>query len=391
MTALARPLPDPERSLTRQLDVSALPASVRLAAGLAVAALLLWPLLLLLPDALSGAAWSGAVWSAAWSSVWQAAVASTLGVALAIPLGWAGARVVFPGRRTLRALLTLPIVTPVLGIALGAGWMLDGGVSLLILVHAGFGLAVGIRLSGGAWTSLDPQAAQTARTLGFGSLRLIRQLYLPALGTTLAAGWALSFALAVSAFGAAYLLASDAVPVLPEVIGAPFEDQAPVAGAAILLALLVSLALLVFARCRPVFRVGSSRPEPVALETLSAKQIGVLVASALLGFLVALGPLFASLHGGGGGHDRCRRTGDRRELRRSVRGSASARGRSDLSAPPGGDPRRGLARRLASPRFHRRGGDRAAAGLGARLGRGGTVPPVLPARGTRGWAAVGRP
>jgi hypothetical protein len=45
--------------LKRQLDVSALPTGVRLAVGLWFAAALLWPIVLLFPDALTTEAWSG--------------------------------------------------------------------------------------------------------------------------------------------------------------------------------------------------------------------------------------------------------------------------------------------------------------------------------------------
>jgi ABC-type Fe3+ transport system permease subunit len=68
---------------------------------------------------------------------------------------------------------------------------------------------------------LDPHEAQAARTLGFGEIQLLRRLYLPALGRTFSAAWALAAGLAVSTFGAAYLLAPDATAALPLVVGPP--------------------------------------------------------------------------------------------------------------------------------------------------------------------------
>ena len=297
MTALARPVPDLGRSSTRQLGVIALPATVRVAAGLAGAAVFLWPLLLLLPDALSTEAWSGVVLSAGWSSVWQAGVAATAGVALSIPLGWATARLALPGRTLLRALLTLPIVTPAFGVALGTAWLFDVGWPFLLLANAGFGLAIGVRLSGGAWIGLDPGAAEAARTLGVGDLQLARQHYLPALGPTLAAAWALSFALAVSAFGTAYLLAPDSSPTLPEIASSARPNDALAAGAALLLTVVAGAALVLFARCRPTFRASPGRARPVPLDVLSVRQVLALAIALPLGLFVAVGPLFAVLHG----------------------------------------------------------------------------------------------
>jgi len=298
VTAFARPLTDPDRSLTRQLDVSTLPTSVRVAVGLGFAAVFLWPIVLLFPDALTIEAWSGEVFSAAWFSIWQTVLATTVGVALSIPLSWASAELSIPGRTLLRGLWTLPIVTPAFAVALGASWIWDGGSPLLILAHAGLGLAIGVRLGSGAWSMLDPHEAQTARTLGFGEIQLVRRLYLPALGRTFVAAWALAAGLAVSTFGAAYLLAPDPTATLPLVAGPPGRGAAPsAAGASLVLILLAAAAFVAFLRCRPAGDSSTIHSPHVSLELLSVPRLVVLALATLFGLVLAIGPLFALLHG----------------------------------------------------------------------------------------------
>ena len=297
MTALAPPISDPSRSLTHQIAASSLPTAVRVAIGAVAAAVLLWPVLWLVPEVLTTGVWSLGLVGTAWLSLWQAALAATLGVALSVPLGWALARLTLPARPLLRALLTLPIVTPALALGLGTAWLLDGGWPLLAAANVGFGLAVGVRLGGAAWSALDPREAEVAETFGLNARDRLRFHYLPALGGAFAAAWALAFALAVSSVGTAHLLGSGSTSALPVAAGSVLAGSGEPAAAALLLAVIVIAALVAFVRCRPRLRASSAEPHTTPLREVELRVQLLLVLVFAAAALVALGPLLALLHG----------------------------------------------------------------------------------------------
>ena len=299
MTALPRHISDPDRSTIRPLQARSLPASLRVVVALAGAAALLWPLAPLAVDAASVDAWTRETWSAAWFSVWQAAVAAAAGVALSMPIGWALARVAVPGRRLLRAVLTLPVVMPAVALALGTSWLHDDAWGYLLLAHAAFGLAVGVRLGGSAWRSLDPHALEAASTFGMSWRQAARWYVAPALRRTYLAAWALSFALAVSAVGTAVLLAPVSRPALPELAGTLSEGSAgtaETAAASMVLVGIVAVATLVFVRSRPDRGEFAPSDEARPAGELGRRARVLLAAVFALALLVAVGPVVALAH-----------------------------------------------------------------------------------------------
>jgi thiamine transport system permease protein len=299
VTALARHISDPDRSLARQLNVRSLPASARMVVALAAAATLLWPLARLAVDLGSGGAWSGAVFTATWFSIAQAVIAAAAGVALSIPIGWSLARLAVPARRLVRALLTAPVALPALGIALGMSWLLPDQWTLLLVAHSGFGLAVGVRLGGSAWLALDPREAETARTLGLNDLQVVRWHLVPALGRSYLAAWALASALALGAVGTPLLLATASRSTLSQLAGATAggEIAAPAAGATLILLVTLAAALVVFIRCRPDHERPAGAPEFQPLGGVAVRERLLLAAAFTLAALVVLAPLFALFHG----------------------------------------------------------------------------------------------
>lgn len=299
MTALARHISDPDRSLARQLQVRSIPTGVRIAVGLLAAAALLWPLLPLLMESLTVDAWSGDLASALLVSLVHGIPAATVGVLLSIPIGWALARLFIPARRLVRALLTLPIVTPAFATALGTSWLFGESWPLLVLSTAGFGLAVGVRLGGGAWLALDPRESETARTLGLTFVQIIRWHYVPVLARPYAAAWALALALAVSSFGAAHLLASSTSPALPEVAAA-ISEGAPSSGsaaAAILLAIVAGAAVIAFLRWRPEHDISMGDVGFEPLRNVAPRERILLAFAFLTAGILALGPFIALAQG----------------------------------------------------------------------------------------------
>lgn len=155
-----------------------------------------------------------------WFTVWQAAASTGLTLALALPGAYVFARLDFPGKQVLRAVVTVPFVLPtvVAGSAflalLGRGGLLDElwGVRLdttvwaILLAHVFFNYAVVVRTVGGLWAQLDPRQEEAARVLGAGRFAAWRRVTLPALGPAVAGAALMVFLFTFTSFGAVQIL-----------------------------------------------------------------------------------------------------------------------------------------------------------------------------------------
>jgi thiamine transport system permease protein len=153
----------------------------------------------------------------AWFTIWQAAVSTALTVLVALPGAYVFARYEFPGKRLLRAAVTVPFVLPtvVVGSAflslLGEdgplaflGW--DQTVAAILLAHVFFNYAVVVRTVGGLWAHLDPRQEDAARVLGAGRWQTFRSVTLPALRPAIAAAAAIVFLFTFTSFGVILIL-----------------------------------------------------------------------------------------------------------------------------------------------------------------------------------------
>ena len=114
-----------------------------------------------------------------WFTTWQALASTALTLLVALPGAYVFARLDFPGKQVLRAVVTVPFVLPtvVVGTAflalVGRGGLLDElwGVRLdttvwaILLAHVFFNYAVVVRTVGGLWAQLDPRQEEAARML----------------------------------------------------------------------------------------------------------------------------------------------------------------------------------------------------------------------------------
>ncbi|GAA4780071.1 iron ABC transporter permease [Streptomyces sanyensis] len=155
-----------------------------------------------------------------WFTTWQALASTALTLLLALPGAYVLARLDFPGRRLLRAVVTVPFVLPtvVVGAAflalVGRGGLLDDlwGVRLdttvwaILLAHVFFNYAVVVRTVGGLWAQLDPRQEEAARMLGAGRLAAWRSVTLPALAPSLAAAALMVFLFTFTSFGVVQIL-----------------------------------------------------------------------------------------------------------------------------------------------------------------------------------------
>lgn len=155
-----------------------------------------------------------------WFTGWQAAASTALTLAVALPGAYVFARFTFPGKRLLRAVVTVPFVLPtvVAGSAflalLGHGGLLDSlwGVRLdtsvwaILLAHVFFNYAVVVRTVGGLWAQLDPRQEEAARVLGASRLAAWRRVTLPALAPAVAAAALMVFLFTFTSFGVIQIL-----------------------------------------------------------------------------------------------------------------------------------------------------------------------------------------
>jgi thiamine transport system permease protein len=155
-----------------------------------------------------------------WFTTWQALVSTVLTLLLALPGAYVFARLSFPGKQVLRAVVTVPFVLPtvVVGTAflalVGRGGLLDElwGVRLdttvwaILLAHVFFNYAVVVRTVGGLWAQLDPRQEEAARMLGASRAKAWRQVTLPALTPAVAAAALMVFLFTFTSFGVVQIL-----------------------------------------------------------------------------------------------------------------------------------------------------------------------------------------
>jgi thiamine transport system permease protein len=161
----------------------------------------------------------------AWFTVWQATLSTVLTLAVGIPGAYVLARCEFPGRRVVRALVTVPFVLPtvVVGSAfvalLGDGGPLaslglDQTLGAILIAHVFFNYSVVVRTVGSLWSHLDPRPEEAARMLGASRLRTFREVTLPALRPAIAAAGAVVFLFTFTSFGVILILGGPGTATL---------------------------------------------------------------------------------------------------------------------------------------------------------------------------------
>lgn len=161
----------------------------------------------------------------AWFTLWQAVVSTVLTLLLGLPGAYLLARYAFPGRRLVRALVTVPFVLPtvVVGSAflalLGAGGPLGGlgigrGVWAVLLAHVFFNYAVVVRTVGTFWAGLDLRREDAARVLGASRWRAFREVTLPLLAPSIAAAASIVFLFTFTSFGVVLVLGGSRLATL---------------------------------------------------------------------------------------------------------------------------------------------------------------------------------
>jgi iron(III) transport system permease protein len=206
------------------------PASVALT--LLLAAIVLYPVLLVAADALHGAALRSFLSSASsraalWASLWTSLASVALAAMIGVPLAFLFERFEFPGRSLLGALISLPAVLPPLvgvvaflflygeaGFAArflravlrleGSPWRLQGAGAIL-LVHAYSMYVYFFLFTRVGLARLDASMLEAAQALGAGRWRTLARVTLPLLRPSLAGAALLTFMTALGSFSAPYV------------------------------------------------------------------------------------------------------------------------------------------------------------------------------------------
>ncbi|MFJ1751590.1 ABC transporter permease [Kitasatospora sp. NPDC088134] len=250
------------------------PAALLLPALLGLAFLVL-PLLGLLVrapwSALPGLLTGPEVWEALKLSLLSATLATAVALLFGVPLAWLLARTDFPGRRVVRALVTLPLVLPpvVGGVALLLvlgrngilGRRLDAwtGITLpfttagVVLAEAFVAMPFLVISVEGALRAADPRYEEAAATLGASRLTAFRRVTLPLVAPGIGAGAVLAWARALGEFGATITFAGNfpgRTQTMPLAVYLAMESDPEAAIALSLVLLTVSVAVLAGLRDR---------------------------------------------------------------------------------------------------------------------------------------------
>ncbi len=162
-------------------------------------------------------------------TVWQAFWSTVITMAAGLPAAYVFARYAFPGKTVLRAVLTVPFVMPTIVVAMAFGalvgprgllnrwaieWFgfasppieLQGTLTLILMAHVFYNLAVVIRLVGGFWANLDERVEEAAATLGAKGWQRWTEITLPLLFPALVSAALLIFLYCFSSFGVVLIL-----------------------------------------------------------------------------------------------------------------------------------------------------------------------------------------
>ena len=212
------------------------PASTRLwwaLAGVPVAFVglfFLWPVGAVLWRGLADGGLGG-VWDVLSSARTMRALGTTVGLALAgtagalllgLPAAWALSRFAWRGRRTVRALVTVPFVLPTVVVAAAfqallsrsgmlGGLGLDQSALAIVAALVFFNVSVVVRIVGGAWEALSPRMALAARALGASRARAYWHVTLPALAPAILSAAAVVLLFCSTSFALVLILGGSRV------------------------------------------------------------------------------------------------------------------------------------------------------------------------------------
>lgn len=208
-------------------------------------------------------------------SLGTALLSLALALFIAIPAGWAVARMNFRGKDIVNMLLDIPLVTPPLIVGIGLllllgqrGPLATVAPGLSDLLFSPFGVVIAqtyvasaiiLRSASAAFSSIDPAFITTAWNLGLTPLRTLVMVEIPLCWHTLLGGSILALARALGEFGATLMLAgairlkTETLPIAVY-LNIASGDFSLAIGCAMLLILLAGVLLLILHRVQHVYK-----------------------------------------------------------------------------------------------------------------------------------------
>jgi putative spermidine/putrescine transport system permease protein len=154
------------------------------------------------------------------TSVWIAVLTVAFCLAVAVPAGYALARLKLPWRGAVLLLFLLPQAIPNLPIYVNIARMfyevgLNGTVVGVVLVHASHGLVLAVWIASAAFAAVDESLEQAARNLGAGPWRSFATITLPLAAPGLIASAIFVFLESLDEFTGTYFVGVPDVITLP--------------------------------------------------------------------------------------------------------------------------------------------------------------------------------
>jgi len=154
------------------------------------------------------------------TSVWIAILTVVVSLAVAVPAGYALARLKLPWRGALLLLFLLPQAVPNLPIYVNIARVfyeigLNGTITGVVLVHAAHGLVLAVWIASAAFATVDGSLEEAARNLGASPWTCFRTVTLPLAAPGLMASAIFVFLESLDEFTGTYFVGVPDVTTLP--------------------------------------------------------------------------------------------------------------------------------------------------------------------------------
>ena len=154
------------------------------------------------------------------NSVLVASLTVVLALALAVPAGYALARLKLPFRALILLAFLIPQAFPNLPVYVNIARLfyqigLNGTVAGVVLVHVTHGLVYAVWIATAAFAAVDSELEEAARSLGAGALRTFQDVTLPLAAPGLLASAVFVFLESLDEFTGSYFVGAPDVNLLP--------------------------------------------------------------------------------------------------------------------------------------------------------------------------------
>jgi len=239
--------------LSRRLET---PELIAIAVALVLAWLVVYPILVVGGEAANATAIQAFVtrrgeWAALWASIWISLLSVVLAAAIGIPLAFLFEWFDFPGRKTLGALIALPVVLPPLVGVIAflflygesgfiaravqaalhleeAPWRLQGAGAIL-LVHAYSMYVYFYLFTRAGLAKLDVSMLEAAQALGASPRATLWRVIIPLLRPSLIGAAMLTFMTALGSFSAPYIFGGGFRVMTTQIVATKLNGDMPLA------------------------------------------------------------------------------------------------------------------------------------------------------------------